>query len=68
MARKKRLRRLGDIISDLEKLLDELFHEHDLQWGDVLSIFFSFIRVHYPKYREEYLDGTHPTYYFDAEK
>lgn len=54
------MRRLGDIISDLELLLDEFYLEHDMQLGDVDAIVHSFSEKHYPNHVEQYEDGTNP--------
>jgi len=58
------LRPLGDIISDMEGLLDEMLVDHDLEMGNVLSIIHNFIQVHYPDSIETYTDGTKPEFYY----
>jgi len=58
------MRKVGDIISDLENLCEELIVQHDLQRGDVLGIVYNYLTVHYPVSIEEYLDGSNPIYYY----
>ena len=57
---KKRLRPLGDVLLDMEKLLEEMSFDHDLQHGEVLALIERWLDIHAPTQREEYLDGTHP--------
>jgi hypothetical protein len=59
-----KLRPLGDVLLDMELLLDEMLIHHDLQHGDVLALIYSHMQVHNPKQKEEYEDGTHPIYYY----
>lgn len=63
---KKKLRPLGDITQDMEKLLEEMTDEdnHGLQHGEVLALVYTWLCVHAPQAKEEYLDGTHPIYYY----
>lgn len=58
------MRKLGDIIQDLEDLTEELVMDHDLQMGDILALVLNYIRVHYPGAIEEYEDGTNPVYLY----
>lgn len=39
-----KLRPLGNITSDLEKLLEELVDEHDLQTGEILALIYYWIQ------------------------
>jgi hypothetical protein len=57
-------RPLGEVLLDLEHLLDEMYLKHDLQVGDVLSLVYSNSTVHYPDSVEEYHDGTNPVFYY----
>lgn len=64
---KKKLRPLGDIMLDFEKLREEMIEGHDLQWGDVLGLVFSDLTVHAPQAKEEYTKATgggHPVFYY----
>ena len=60
----KKLRPLGHITTDLEGLLEETIDGHDLQCGEVLALVYNWIRVHRPSAVEEYLDGTHPEFFY----
>lgn len=61
------MRPLGDIISDLENLTEEMVDDHDMQWGDILAIVHNYLRVHRPDAQEEYEEGTNPLYYYGPE-
>ena len=51
------MRKLGDILLDLEDVLTEMIEDHELQTGDVLSLVKSYIDVHHPQAIEEYEDA-----------
>lgn len=57
-------RALGAILLDLEVIMDEMVEQHDLQFGDILNLVYSHLIIHNPKAREEYLDGSHPIFYY----
>ena len=57
-------RALGDVLLDLEPLLEELTDSHDLQWSDVLFLVYGWLQVHKPEAQEEYLDGSSPVMYY----
>lgn len=59
---KKKIRKVGDITSDMEQLLSELAIDHDMQHGEVLALVYSWLKIHAPDQQETYLDGTHPVY------
>lgn len=63
----KKTRKVGDILLDLEILLDELC-DHGLQWGDILALVLSYLMGHRPDAREEYEDGTHPIYFYGPQE
>jgi len=64
MARKK-IRPLGDIVSDLESLVLEMVDDHDLQRGSMLAIVKDYIDVHCPGAIEQYEeDGSSPLYFY----
>lgn len=65
---KTKRRALGDILLDLEPLLEEMVDSHDLQWGDVLALTHSWLQVHRPGAQEEYLDGGSPIMYYGPNK
>lgn len=56
---KPKLRKMGDILLDLEKILLELV-DHGLQWGDIIFQIYGYLMVHAKGAREEYMDGTNP--------
>lgn len=60
------MRPSGDILLDMEVLLDELVDDHDLQIGDILSLINSHLIIHRPDAREEYEDGGHPVYFYGS--
>lgn len=61
------MRKLGNILLDLEELIDEM-DQHGLQLGDVLALVKSHIEIHNPGMIEEYIDETHPIYYYGPKK
>jgi hypothetical protein len=58
------MRRAGDTLLDMEPLLEELIDDHDLQWGDVLTLVHGWLMIHRPGAQEEYTDGTKPTFHY----
>lgn len=61
---KKKLRPVGQITADLEKLLFELHIDHDMQHGEVLYLINGWQKIHVPDQIETYTkDGTHPVLY-----
>lgn len=64
-----KLRPFGDVISDLENVIQEMVSRHDLQWGDILNIVHGYLCVHNPEAQEEYTDGSgSPMFYYGANK
>lgn len=62
---KKKKRKLGDILLDLEVILDEAIDSQDLQWGDVLSLVYGHLAVHRQDAKEVYVDkGDSPLFYY----
>lgn len=62
--KKKKLRKMGDILLDLEPLLFEM-QDHGMQMGDVLSLVQSWILVHAPDMVEVYVeDESSPFFYY----
>ena len=61
------MRKLGKVLLDLEPILDELA-DHELQMGDILALVKAHLEVHRPDCIEEYLDGSHPEYYYGPKK
>ncbi len=60
-------RTTGEVLLDLEPLIDELC-DQGLQWGDILALIKAHLDVHRPDAQEEYLDGTHPEYYYGPKR
>lgn len=60
----KNLRRLGDVTLDLETVLEEMTHDHDLQWGEVLHLVYAWLAIHAPANQEEYNEGGHPEFFY----
>jgi hypothetical protein len=40
------MRKFGDILLDMEVLLDEMIDEHDVQLGDILNLIHGHIQIH----------------------
>lgn len=59
---------LGDDLLDLEAVLDRIIEKHDIQWGDLLNLVHGHLQVHRPDAQEEYVDGTHPIFYYGPKK
>lgn len=59
-----KLRKLGDVLLDLEPLLDEMAESHSLQMSDILALIRSHLLVHNPGCVEEFLDGSEPVYFY----
>jgi len=62
------MRPLGDVLLDIEPLLEELIDEHDLQKGDVLALINVWIDVHRPCCKEEYQDGSRPVFKYGPQR
>ena len=61
---KKRLRQVGDIMLDMEKLLFELHLDHDMQHYEVIYLINGWQKVHVPQQIETYdHDGSNPVLY-----
>ena len=59
-----KLRKVGDIMAELETLLFELHLDHDMQHGEVLYLINGWQKIHVPEQIETYEnDGTHPVLY-----
>lgn len=65
----KKIRPFGDVMLDMEKLLEELHGDpkeggHDMQHGEVLYAINGWQLIHVPHQIETYVkDGTHPVLY-----
>jgi hypothetical protein len=61
---KKKIRPLGEILLELEKLTLEMVEDHDLQWGDILNLQRGYLEVHCPGAQEQYIGGGSPEFYY----
>ncbi len=65
----KKIRRLGDILLDMEPYIQEAMDDHDLQWGDMLGLMFAYLHAHYPNHKEVYCkDGKSPVFFYGPEE
>lgn len=64
MSRKK-LRPMGEILLDIELILDEMVDGHGLQTGDILALIKTHIDVHLPHANEEYEEGGRPVFKYE---
>jgi hypothetical protein len=56
--------KLGDLLLELEVVLDKMVDQHDLQWGDILALVKQHLEVHRPDAQEEYVGGGNPEFYY----
>lgn len=59
-----KLRRLGDIMLDIEPLILEMCNDHDLQWYEILNLIRGYLEVHAPDAQEQYVSGGNPVFYY----
>lgn len=59
-----KLRPLGHITDDMEKLLEEMVDGHDLQLGEILALVNSWVTIHRANAIESYTDGTTPVFIY----
>ena len=57
------MRKIGNVLLDLEPLLDEMV-DQGLQLGDILALIKAHIEIHQPSAVEQYEDGTEPRYFY----
>ncbi len=65
---KTKLRPLGDVMLDMEPLIEEMMVGHDLQHGEVMDLVYGYLQRHYPSSREEYEDGDEIEYYYGPKR
>lgn len=65
---KARIRPTGQILLEIEPLLQELLDDHEMQWGDVFGLLKAYLEIHYPGAQEKYVKGGHPVFYYGPEK
>lgn len=59
-----KLRKLGNVLLDLEPILDELAEKHELQMGDILALVMRHLEMHNPGCVEEFMDGSKPVFFY----
>lgn len=66
----KTVRPMGNITLDMEKLLEEMTEDHDLQWGEVLGLVYTWLQIHAPQAQEEYVKGIYknPVFYYGPKR
>lgn len=57
-------RSFGEWALDAEKLIDEAFDIHEMQWGDLFYWIWGHVMEHRQDAREEYVDGTNPIFQY----
>lgn len=62
-----KMRKLGNVLLDMEPLLNELADQHCLQRGDIIALIFQQITMHNPQCIEEFDDNTRPVYFYGHE-
>ena len=62
------MRKFGEILLDLEVLIDEMVDDHEVQLGDLLSLVKSHVDIHRPDAIEEYEDGSNPVDYYGPQE
>lgn len=58
------MNKMGDVMFTVEDVVTQMAEEHDMQKGEMLSLFAQYIDNHFPGAIEEYEDGTHPIYFY----
>lgn len=61
-------RTTGQILLEMEPLLQELVGPQGCQWSDVLALVHIWLMVHAPQAREEYTEGGYPEFYYGPER
>ena len=56
------MRAFGNILLDLETILDEMVDDHEVQLGDILSLTKAHVDIHRPDALEVYEDGSNPVF------
>lgn len=63
------MRKLGNILLDLEVILDEMVDDHELQTGDILNLVYGHLQIHRPDAMEVYTDdNSNPALYYGPKK
>lgn len=67
-SQKIKLRKVGDVLLDMEPLLYELTVDHELQLGELLHLINSWVQIHSPGAIEQYMDGSNPILHYGAKR
>jgi hypothetical protein len=60
-----KLQPFGDLIGEMEIVIQKMVDQHDVQWGNILNEVYGYLRVHNPGAQEEYTDGSgSPVFYY----
>jgi len=54
--------KMGNLLLDMESILDKMIDQHDIQFGDILNLVYGHLIIHRPDAREEYTAGGHPLF------
>lgn len=57
---KKSITPFGDLMLNLEEVLEAMIDEHDVQRYELCALVDAWVKVHRPESVETYLDGTQP--------
>lgn len=58
------MRKFGDVMLELEEIIDELIDDHEVQWGDVFYLVYGHLKIHRPDAQEQYEEGGSPEFYY----
>lgn len=63
------MRKFGDILLDMEVLLDEMIDDHELQWGDILNLIHGHLQIHRLDAKEIYEeDDSSPVFQYGSKE
>jgi len=54
--------KMGDLLLEMEVVLDKMVDQHDLQFGDILNLVYGHLTIHRPDAREQYVAGGSPQF------
>jgi len=52
--------KFGELMLELEVVLDKMIDQHDVQFGDILYAVYGHLLIHRPDAREQYVAGGNP--------
>lgn len=65
---RKKIHPLGDLWCKAEAPLFKMMEDHDLQHGEMLALFYQWLKTHFPGGQEEYCEGGHPVFFYGPEE